>query len=50
MLDISEAVAAEHYNRANAIIATEFFHAEMLAATQAANNHARLAKIRRRRE
>ena len=50
VLDISDAVVAGHYNRANAIIATEFFHAEMLAATQAANDHARLEKIRRRRE
>lgn len=41
-----EAVAAEHYNRANATIATEFFHAEMLAATEAANERTRLGKIK----
>ena len=50
VLDISEAVAAQHYDRANAIIATEAFHAEMLAATREANNRARLGRTRRRNE
>lgn len=44
VLNISEAVAREHYNRANADLATELFHQDMLERTDDANNRARLSK------
>lgn len=48
VLDISEQVAAEHYNRANATIATEIFHEAMLQATRDAENHQRLRSIKKK--
>ncbi|CAG4903535.1 unnamed protein product [Acidocella sp. C78] len=40
---------AEHYNRADGIVATEIFHEYLLKATQEAENRERLGKIRRSR-
>lgn len=45
VLNISEGVAREHYNRANADLATELFHQDMLERTEDANNRARLSKV-----
>jgi len=47
VLNISEGVAREHYNRANADLATELFHQDMLERTEDANNRARLSKVTR---
>lgn len=47
VIDISEEVMAEHYNRADGIVATEIFHEYLLRATQEAENRERLGKIRR---
>lgn len=47
VLNISEAVAREHYNRANADLATELFHQDMLERTEDANNRARFSKVSR---
>ncbi|WP_201727841.1 hypothetical protein [Acidocella sp. C78] len=44
-----EDVMAEHYNRADGIVATEIFHEYLLKATQEAENRERLGKIRRSR-
>lgn len=46
VIDISEDVMAEHYNRANGVVATEIFHQYLLDATQAAENRERLRKIK----
>ena len=47
VIDISEEVMAEHYNRADGFVATEIFHEYLLRATQEAENRERLGKIRR---
>lgn len=46
VIDISEAVMAENYNRATTTFATTVFHQYMLEATQEAENRARLGNIK----
>ena len=47
VIDISDDVMAEHYNRADGIVATEIFHDYLLKATEEAENRERLRKVRR---
>ncbi|MGC9272152.1 integrase, partial [Acidiphilium sp.] len=46
VLNISETVARAHYNRANADLATELFHQDMLERTEDANSRERLSKVK----